>query len=214
VAAREGGWQTQPTAVRELVGEAARADVDLDFGAGQLIVNRADGTRYLVDGMTVAARQTLAVDGETARLELRHEARDLFVVPFAADFNRATWDLGLTGQIPLDLRVKVGAGQGLVNLTGLQLQGFDMDLGVGQAQVTFPAEGRLQASVSGGIGELVITLPHDVPTRLTVSTGIGGFSAPAGFVRRDNIYETPGFSTAGDYLDLTLSLGIGQITVK
>ena len=83
-----------------------------------------------------------------------------------------------------------------------------------EARVAFPAEGRLQGSVSGGIGELVITLPPDMPTRLTVSTGIGGFSAPSSFVRRDNVYETPGFSTAGDYLDLTLSLGIGQITVK
>lgn len=200
--------------VRETIGDAQGARVELNFGAGRLNVQKAEGKQYLVDGTAANVRKTYTVTDGVGRLELNQDTgRFLFLPPFGDD-RRVTWDIGLTGAIPLDLSVETGAGQANLDLTGLVLRMLDLNAGVVQTRVTFPAEGRIEAAISGGVGELLISLPKGLPTRMTVSTGLGNFSAPSTFTRRGDVYETPDFSTEADYLDLTLSLGVGSVVVK
>ena len=209
------GAGAEPVTVRQPVGDADSAEVRLEFGAGQLNVEKAEGERYLVDGTaTTAVRSSYSVTGGVGRLELRQESRDFFIFPPFGDAPAPVWDLGLAGTLPLGLTVETGAGEATIDLTGLTLTQFDLNTGVGATRVTFPAEGQIEASISGGVGELRITIPEGMPARLTVSTGVGDFSVSSTFTRRDDTYETADFSTAGDYLELDLSLGIGSVVVS
>lgn len=200
--------------VRQPLGAVEQARVLIDFGAGQLIVEPGAGEDNLVDGTVTAASEEFSVEDGQARLEIRHDPAGYLNLPFINGAENARWEIRLTGEVPLDLSVDAGVGETAVDLTGLQVSSFDLDAGIGQARVIFPDEGQVEAGLSGGIGELVVTIPPGLPARLTVSTGIGNFQAPSNYVRRGDVYETPGFSTDGDYLDATISIGIGSIIVR
>jgi hypothetical protein len=201
-------------AVRQPLGEVERAEVLLDFSAGDLSVAASNGTRYLVNGTAVGAREDYSVQDGTARLELSHDAPTYFFAPFANDLRGLRWDLDLAQELPLDLSIIAGAGQARIDLTGLQVERFDLESSVAAVNVTFPAEGRIDASIEAGLGQVTVTIPPGLPARITASTAIADLSMPATYVRRGDVYETPGFSTEDNYLDLTLSMGIGGVVVK
>jgi hypothetical protein len=57
-------------------------------------------------------------------------------------------------------------------------------------------------------------LPADLPARLTVRSGLANVDVPARLSRSDNVYTTPGFDAQGEFLDIEVSAGIGQVTVE
>lgn len=83
-------------------------------------------------------------------------------VAWGAGDARAPWDLRLSGDLPLQLRVSTGAGRAQIDLSRLQVSGLELSAGVGQVDVTLPERGRLTASISAGVGETVVRVPAGV----------------------------------------------------
>jgi hypothetical protein len=208
------GPAPEAVSLRQPLDDVERAAVRLDFGSGRLQVAASDDDGALVAGTAAGARETYTVTPGVAHWELTQRTAPPFYVPFAIDFSSVDWDIGLAPGLPLDLSITSRTGEARIDLGGLDVSRLDLETGLSTVSVTFPDHGRIQADISGGAGEVVISIPPDLPARITVSNGITDMSVPARFVRRDSIYETPGFSTDGDYLDLDLSLGIGSVVVK
>jgi hypothetical protein len=204
----------EPVSLRQPLDDAERAEVRLDFGSGRLQVEASDDDGALVAGTAAGARETYTLTPGVAHWELTQRTAPPFYVPFAIDFSSVDWDIGLAPGVPLDLSITSRTGEAHVDLAGLDVSRLNLETGLSTVSVAFPDSGRIEADITGGAGEVVISIPPDLPARITVSNGITDVSVPARFVRRDSVYETPGFSTDGDYLDLDLSLGIGSVVVK
>jgi hypothetical protein len=197
---------------------AERLDVRLRFSAGELRVEALGPSDYVMEGNVrngpgESVAQEYRVSNGAGRLGLRQETSPL-LLPFLALRNAtALWEIRLTPELPLNLEVSTGAGATRLDLADLALEHLDLSTGVGQTEVTFPARAA-EAEVSTGVGDTLLRLPAGIAARITVRSGLTSVDAPARFSRSDNVYTTPGFDAEGEFLDLDVNAGIGQVTIE
>ena len=199
---------------------ATSLEVTISFDAGELSLSALGPSASALEGEVTngpgeSADLTYRVDnGGVGRLALDQRGEALLLPFLAARNATAVWAVRLTPNLPLALDVTTGAGRTTLDLTGLEVQALTLRAGVGETVVTFPSTGALTAVLNTGVGNTTLTLPAGLAARLTVRSGLTNLTVPARFSRADNVYTTPGFSATGDYLDLELNAGIGNVTVK
>jgi hypothetical protein len=89
------------------------------------------------------------------------------------------WDLRLGNNIPMELKIDMGAGQCDVKVGDLSLTKLEINMGAGQviADLTGDWKKDLDANIKGGVGNAIIRLPEDVGVRVRAKGGIGSISA-------------------------------------
>ncbi len=89
------------------------------------------------------------------------------------DRNKLRWDVGLTPNIPLDLRLNGGVGDNTIDLSSVQLSHFTFSPGVGISTITMPGTGRYDMSIKGGVGDSTVNLTDGATVNLTINAGVG-----------------------------------------
>lgn len=200
--------------------DASIADVQINFGTGQLRLgalkdsgNLIEGTIARAPGETVLRDWTL--EGGMGRFHLRTQGVPFDPWPWRWRGNERMWDLNLSPSVPMQLTISTGVGESTIDLAGLQLTGLKVSSGIGETTVTLPARGRLSAKVSGGIGKLTVIVPQGMAARIDASAGLGALDiAPGRFVRQGGDYVSADYATAEDRIDLDVSGGIGQVVIR
>lgn len=124
------------------------------------------------------------------------------------------WDLALSSEVPIDLESSMGAGQSLIDLSGLDIQDLNVNLGVGETTVVLPDQGQFEGKVEGAIGQIVIRIPRGMAVRIQANTAIANINVPSEFVRQNDTYTSPGFDGAQNRIELQLGQAIGNIEVR
>jgi len=126
--------------------------------------------------------------------------------------NHANWNLRFGDQLPLDMDVNLGAGEGKLNLRGLPLNKLDLNIGAGRvdADLTGPRTKDLDVDISGGVGEAVIRLPRNVGVVADVSGGIGSIDTP-GLKEDGGQYFNDAYGHTPATIHLHVSGGVGSI---
>jgi hypothetical protein len=203
--------------ISQALGEASRAEVVIEPGIGSLHLESLPESANLVEGVVRAGRgqevtRHFAVAGQTATFTLRSEGAT--IGPFFWGDDQRSWELGLAPEVPLELKVDLGAGRADLDLTGLTVDDLEVSMGIGQAIVTLPDEGRFQAKIKGAIGETVVIIPAGMAARIRVDTGLAVSDLPDGYQQRDDVYTSPGYASADDRVDLEVDQAIGKITIR
>jgi hypothetical protein len=122
------------------------------------------------------------------------------------------WNVHLNKDLPTDLRIDVGAGQGDFQLGGLALTGLQVNMGAGQVTVDLRGDWKkdLDATIEGGVGQATIRLPDNVGVRVRANSGIGSISH-SGLERRDDYYVNSAYGKSPVTLRLNIDKGIGTI---
>ena len=212
--ARVGELQRERRTVER--GGAGSATVTLVMGAGRLQL--AGGARALLDAdfaYNVAAwqpRVEYGVDGGRGSLAMRQGSSRGGPLDLQA---RNEWDLRLSDDLPIDLRVELGAGRGELRLDGLQLAGLDVQTGAGAAIVdlTGARVRDLHATIEGGAGEITVRLPRDIGARVEVHKGIGEVRAD-GLRGQGAAWVNDAWGTTAATLQLTVEAGVGTVTLE
>ena len=123
-----------------------------------------------------------------------------------------TWDLNFTDEVPLDLRVDMGAGQGNLKLRGMDVSEVELHMGAGQVvmDLTGPRKSDLNVSVKGGVGQVTIRLPKDVGVTAHAAGGIGTVRA-AGLHKNDGEYTNDVYGKTAHKIIVDVQGGIGEI---
>jgi len=156
--------------------------------------------------------QKFTREGDKASLTLQSTGLEVYV-PSARD-NQSIWKLALTQEAPIDLEVSLGAGEGNLDLTGLQISNLDFNLGVGQVKIILPAEGKFTASIDGAIGQVIILVPTGMAVQLESNTLLAGKTFPVDYLKTGNNYASPGFSQAENQVTLDVGIVFGQVTIE
>jgi hypothetical protein len=180
------------------------------FSSGEDPQNLIEGQLRKYRGETV--RSEYSVDGTTGNYRLYSSGISFVYVPNGSQ--GWGWDLAMNPAIPVDLQVSIGAGDAILDLSELKINGLKVSMGVGQTTVTLPAEGSFNGDLSGAIGELVVVVPSGAAVRIETTPALGATDAAPGFEKTDHVYTTPGYSSAANKIDLKVSLAIGKITIK
>ena len=180
-------------------------DVEVLFGAGELEI-AAGAPDQLFAGSFAYNVETWepTVSYQNNRLTIRQgSGEDAWGWPDGRPRNE--WALEFSPEVPLAMDIKAGAGEGQVDLTGLQIEQLDLDLGAGDFAVRFdePNEADLQAfTIDTGASRLqVVGVGNASPGEMTVQGGVGDISV----------------DLTGDWVrasDVTIIAGVGELTVR
>lgn len=198
---------------------ATRAQVQILPSVGTITLDRLENSAALLTGIVPASTpnqkilQEFTKSGEVARLKLESSGTQFFF-PTARQ-NESTWKLELTPTVPVNLEVNFGAGDGTIDLSGLQIPNLNFKMGVGLATITLPDKGIVNAKIEGGVGTITILVPAGTAVLLNADTALVARSLPAGYLKQgQNAYVSPNYDSAENKVILDVGLAIGTVTIK
>ncbi|MBT8478988.1 MAG: hypothetical protein KJO06_08730 [Gemmatimonadetes bacterium] len=207
--AQEADW-TEVRARRQ-TGDIQSVTVDVEYIAGELRVAAADGgmlydTRLKYDAARMRPERDWSVEGNVARLDISFEGMgddgDMDI-EFEGD-DHGFLELGLSPDVPTDLRLTVGAALSEVNLGGVPLTGLVYRTGASDTEIRFDAPNPAQME------------------RLELAVGVAEFHASGLGNARFQEFEFKGavgdvvLDFSGDWsadASGTIDMGLGSLTL-
>lgn len=148
------------------------------------------------------------------------------------DKDRNEWDVKLPRSMPGDLKIQMGAGEGIIDLKDAKLNRLEMAAGAGEftvdlanaaindleisagvGELTLDLSGRrssnLKGTINGGIGDLTLLLPADSGVRIKVN-GLGSVDHP-GLKKRDGYYVNEAYGSSSYSIEITVNGGLGSV---
>lgn len=190
------------------IGGATGADVRIQYGAGELTTHVA-AAGNLVDGRFVGG--VLHREHGPGRVELRQDMANGW--PWLD--RHYAWEVGLTGELPLDLRVDGGATRMVLDLSDLRVRRLELHTGASGIRVLLPkAAGATVVRAETGAAELVIEVPDGVAARIRSRMVIGSTQIDQGRFPPTAVgYESVDYSTAQNRVDIDVQGGVGTLRV-
>jgi len=209
----EGGNLPSHTIERSL-GAATSASLQIDAPVADLGLRPGAAEGLLVEGgIRMLSGGRIDEQFRIAQGKATLQLEEVFPTPYI--FGRTPdWDLQLGAGTPLEISIDSGVGRAVVDLRGLQLDNLNVDLGVGQVSVWLPAEGEMSVDIGMGVGQTIIRVPRGLGVRVSTDRGLVGLDLPGDFSGADAVYTSPGYSSAADRVEITVSQGVGMISIR
>jgi hypothetical protein len=125
--------------------------------------------------------------------------------------------LALAREIPIGLRVSMGAAQSRLDLSKLKLSQLEVETGASSTWIRLPeAGGATTARLSAGAASIEVELPEGVAAQVRHDGGLSTVDVqnprlqPAG----DRTYRTPDYDTNPNRVDLRLDTGVTTVTIR
>ncbi|MGC1484854.1 MAG: toast rack family protein [Candidatus Acidiferrum sp.] len=153
--------------------------VSLDMGAGDL--DLSGGSSHLLEAdfdyrsSAGSPQVDYSVSGTTGDLNITQQDTDKH---FGATSDNH-WTVHLANDVPLEIKIDMGAGRGNLRLRDIDVGNLKLDMGAGQVDVDLTGNRKsdLTADIEGGVGEANIRLPKNVGVIVNASGGIGTIDA-------------------------------------
>ena len=196
------------TAVTPLTADAADARIAIKFGAGALTAHAAAPGNLLDGTFEGGVRQR---SSGTNRVEIEQDTT--YGLPWLD--HGANWDVGLTSEVPLDLRLDTGANRSMLDLRDLRLRSLELHTGASDTRVLLPrAAGATTVRAESGVAALTLEVPAGVAARIRGRMALGTNQVDqALFPRVGDGYESPDYATAANRVEIDISGGVGSVSV-
>jgi hypothetical protein len=190
------------------LGGALDAGIQIRFGAGDL-ATRPAGAGQLVDGEFVGGVIHRIVG--PGRLELRQDTR--YGLPWLERPSR--WTVGLTAEVPLDLRIDAGASRAVLDLRELRVRTLELQTGASDTRVLLPrAAGATTVRAQAGAASLTLEIPAGVAARIRSRMALGSTQVDqARFPPSAGGYESPDYATAPNRVEIDVQGGVGSVRI-
>lgn len=203
-------FASQNEEVLELQG-ATSVEARLRMGAGE--ANISGGSSHLLNSQFHfdrdwdSPRVDYHVSDGKGYLDISQEKGN---INFGANDNR--WDLKFNNDVPINLRMDMGAGQGNLNLRDTNVRRLELHIGAGEVMLDLTGDRKsdLDASISGGVGQATIRLPRDVGVIAHAKGGIGSIDTGE-LEERNGGYVNKAYGKSAHTIRLDVQGGIGEI---
>lgn len=193
--------------------QAKSAHANLEMGSGQLTIN--GGAVDLLEAdfnysdSYGEPRVAYHVTDGVGQLSISQDSHSVSFGP-----SRNDWNLHFGKEVPLDLKVDMGAGQGNLHLRDVPLTQLELNLGAGQVDVDLTGDRQkdLNADIEGGVGQANIRLPKNVGVIAYASGGIGSISV-RGLKHDGDAYTNEAYRKSPATIHLKVEGGIGEIVL-
>src|SRR5690625_571624 len=194
--------------------QAKQLDIDLTIDYGQVNIS-AGSDNWLEGDITynineLEPKVTYNLKRDKGKIKIDQPKKAKVNVKKGALTN--DWDLQLSNDIPVDLKVNTGASDTYINLQGMQLQSLDIETGVGKSTVNLGGvwEKSFDVNIEMGVGESTVILPKDTGVEIKSTKGIGSATFN-GFISKDkDTYVNEAFEHADVIITVQTELGIGS----
>ena len=217
----EQGLETGSTSVDVSLDGARRADVTIDFGAGDLFLSSLEtGSAQLASGTLIHSGSRGApdidsdLDGDTLQLDIKQRSGGFW---FGGDRVRSNWNIKLNPMVPLDLNVNAGASKANLDLGQLMVSSLDLDVGASDTTVIFPAKRQsTSVKIDAGAAHVRLVIPNGVAAQIDASSSsASSVNVDSRFTQRgDKVYETESYATDERKLTIELDAGAASIDIE
>jgi hypothetical protein len=192
------------------------AELNIDFGAGELIIDSLpEGSPSLVEATFEKrdAETSVVRAGNSATLDISMRDRDF---PFFGGFTKADWRISLSRLPRLSIDLDGGASDIRLDLSSLQVSDLSLDTGAASVEVRMPASaGRVNAKIDAGAADITVIIPEGVAARIDSDVVAGSTSIDESrFPRVGDAYISPDFDTATNRIDLEIEAGASSVTIR
>jgi hypothetical protein len=184
------------------------ASVAIRFGAGAL-TGHAAGPGNLLDGTFEGG----VVHRSTGPNRVEIEQDTTSGLPWLD--HGSDWDVGLTTEVPLDLRLDTGASRTMLDLRDVRLRSLELHTGASETRVLLPrAAGATTVRIESGAASLTLEVPAGVAARIRSRMVLGSSQVDqARFPPVADGYESLDYALATNRIDIDISGGVGSARV-
>jgi hypothetical protein len=234
--ARIGDTVTRSESVER--GDAESVNVEIQMAAGELVMR--GGANGLLDAdltYNVAELEPEVEYSEGTLVVRTPEGSTRLGSLWDLDEFRYEWDLRFSEDVPMEMRVAMGAGAadlelGDLSLTSLEIQtgasevkvdlsdsssltNLNVEAGIGRVALDLSGDwqGDLDAAISGGVGETTVRLPRIVCVRVDVEGGLGEVRT-RGLTTDGNLYVNDACGKSDVTLRVDISAGVGAVDLE
>lgn len=164
--------------------------------------------RYNVDAWKPEVRYDST--GFRGRLDVRQGSGSIS----AGNNTKNDWDIQLANDVPIDLTVACGAGEGHFDLRGMTLRSVQVKIGAGQVGLDLHGDHKrsFDVKVEGGVGEAVIRVPKNVGIIAEARGGIGSINV-VGLRKEDGRWVNDAVGKSPATIRIDARGGIGEIRI-
>ena len=194
---------------------ASSAEVRVNHGAGELRIHSGATASELAHGSFSGGLDHKANrNGDRLEVKMR-PVNDFMNFPFFGPNSQINWDVALNANIPISLKLNLGANKSDIDLSDMNITDLDLDTGASETKIILPARGRFRADLDLGAASLEVTVPDGLSARIRTSMGAANFAInESRFPRHGSYYQSPDFDTAANSVDVTIDAGAASIRVK
>jgi hypothetical protein len=232
-----GPVKTEEMAVE--LGQATSALVAVSIGTGSLYLD-GDGVNLMDSIFTYNVGDWkpevhYEEDGAIGRLSVS-QPEFRAALPVNMGDIRYEWAVHLNDDLPINLSVTLGAGDGELILSRLLLDSFDfkggagevdidlrgstvndLDVALGAGDVALDLSGQwlqdVQATIKGGLGRVRLILPSDVGVRVTTQGMLSKINAPD-LINNSGTYTNARYGQSDVSMNIDIESGIGEIVLE
>lgn len=207
-------------------------EAEIRFNAGMLNLsthNKAEADLQFLYSRESWKPEVSLEEGGRDRLFIRQpEVKNINM----KDGDRNEWDIRLPRKMVGDLKIRMGAGEGNIDLGGSKLERLEMEAGAGEFNINLAntairelkmnvgvgslkldlsgqRSSNLIARINGGIGDLKLQLPNDTGVRVKV-TGLGGVDN-FGLHKEDGYYVNEAYGKTAYSIEIIVNGGLGNV---
>ncbi len=192
------------------LGNAARAAVNLKYGAGRLCVRAGSDAALLFSGsFGGGVTKKISHTNGTAFVELKSPDAMWENLQFLNP-RGLEWDVLLNPNVPTMLKYEGGAAETKMDLSGVHLTELEINTGASATDVALPQpKGVMRVLVHSGAASVKIRVPPNVPATIRGTMGLGSIDAdPARFPDRGfGVRQSDDYADAPNKIEMTLEGG-------
>jgi hypothetical protein len=186
----------------------SEAEIKLNFGGGELVIGQADqGT--LISGQFEGG----VIEKSKGRGKIELEPHDPARAWMAGCSRR--WDVALTTEIPVDLRLDTGANQSIIDLTPLRIRRLELHTGASDTTIRLPAVGQTSVRVECGFAQVTIEVPRGIEARIRGKIALGSTDVDETRFPRfaGGGWASAGYESALNRVEIEVAGGFGSVRI-
>ncbi len=181
----EPGGELRTLQFSEPLGTTTSADITLDLERYPTTISSLSTPKMLIETeLDTVTDVSFSARGNKEKIIRVEPAGDYSFFSFDWDsllMRDASWEIGLSPEVPMDLYVDVGSGSANHELMDLDLPGLEVDGGSGSTTLMLPAHASsYTANIDGGSGGFDIEIEDDANINFAIDIGSGSFKIAIG----------------------------------
>jgi hypothetical protein len=200
---------------------ATSAAIVVHHGAGRLSIGSGAAAGQLLTGVfgggLDAERRR---EGQKLVVDMRVKEKDLPRYLFGSWgggwARRMDWDFVLGLSVPLELRLETGASESVLSLADLDVRDLTIRTGASSTTVELPRVAAMtRVSIECGAAAVRLKVPPTVAASIVVKSALAGVRVdPSRFPAAGAGWESPGFGTAPNRVEIFVETGVGSVEIS
>lgn len=198
------------------------ANIKVDFGAGNIRIDKTSDTTKLYTGSLISGRNLKTktdVTNGIANVDFSEDFGNFSFFHFDNSTNKTgerAFNLSLTDQIPLTLDINTGASSLDLNLSSLKVTSLDVNAGASSGDIRIGSdEDKVDMTLDAGASKTTIYIPNGYAISVKSNSAMmtNNFS-DIGLSKSGDTYQSSDFSSSQKQITMTVSAGASTININ